>query len=264
MNLDIHPIITTPASSAPLLIAGPCSAESEEQMLATARGLCDAGIDIFRAGVWKPRTRPGGFEGHGRKALEWMGAVKRETGMTTATEIGCAAHAREALEAGIDILWIGARTTSSPFAMQEIADSLAGTDAAVLVKNPVCADLDLWIGAVERLYLAGIRRLGVIHRGFKVPGSTDYRNAPLWEIAEAFRREFPEIPMLCDPSHMGGMRERVAPLSAEAIARGYDGLIIESHIDPESALTDARQQVTPAMLSSILEGSLPEMAAALR
>ena len=264
MNLDIQPLTPSLASSYPILIAGPCSAESEQQMLATARGLCEAGIGKFRAGVWQPRTRPGGFEGHGRKALEWMAAVKRATGMLTATEIGCAAHAREALEAGIDILWIGARTTSSPFAMQEIADCLSGTDAAVLVKNPVCADLDLWIGAVERLYLAGLQRLGVIHRGFKVPGTTDYRNAPLWEIAEAFRREFPEIPMLCDPSHMGGTRERVAPISAEAIARGYDGLIIESHMDPESALTDARQQVTPSSLAAILEESLPEMAAALR
>ena len=246
------------------MIAGPCSAESEAQMLSTALALCDGGIGIFRAGVWKPRTRPGGFEGHGRKALGWMNTVRRETGMLTATEIGCAAHAHDALEAGIDIMWIGARTTSSPFAMQEIADCLRGTDAAVLVKNPVCADLDLWMGAVERLYLAGIRRLGVIHRGFKVPGTAEYRNAPLWEIAEAFRREFPEIPMLCDPSHMGGKRELVAPISAEATARGYDGLIIESHIDPDAALTDARQQVTPAMLSSILEKSLPEMTAALR
>lgn len=243
MNYDIH---------RPILIAGPCSAESEEQVLATARVLRDTGIGIFRAGVWKPRTRPGGFEGHGSLALKWMERVKRETGMLTATEIGCAQHAQEAMEAGIDVLWIGARTTASPFAMQEIADALRGSDARVLVKNPVCADLDLWIGGVERLYMAGIRRLGAIHRGFKVPGVTDFRNAPVWEIAEAFRRELPELPMLCDPSHMGGKRERVMPIMEEAIERGYDGLIIESHIEPDKAWTDAAQQITPSELTTLL------------
>lgn len=252
MNLDILPIFDSNDRSQPIIIAGPCSAESEEQVLTTARGLRDAGIGIFRAGVWKPRTRPGGFEGHGSIALKWMEKVKHETGMLTATEIGCARHAWEAMEAGIDILWIGARTTASPFAMQEIANALRGCDARVLVKNPVCADLDLWIGGVERLYMAGVKRIGAIHRGFKVPGLSDYRNAPVWEIAEEFTRELPGLPMLCDPSHMGGKRERVMPIAKKAIERGYDGLIIESHIDPDKAWTDPRQQITPSEMTTLL------------
>ena len=236
----------------PMVIAGPCSAESRAQMLATAKGLAEAGVRIFRAGIWKPRTRPGGFEGMGAPALEWLAEVKALTGMLTSTEVGNARHAELAVEAGVDILWIGARTTASPFAVQEIADALAGSDVTVLVKNPVCADLDLWIGAVERLYMRGLRRLGAIHRGFKVYGESTYRNTPLWEMAAGLRSALPGLPLICDPSHMGGRRDLVEPLASRALERGYDGLIIESHIDPSHALTDASQQLTPSALSSLL------------
>lgn len=239
-------------SAAPILIAGPCSAESRQQLMATAAGLAPLGIDFFRAGIWKPRTRPGGFEGHGAVALQWLLEVKKEYGLRIATEVGCAAHAELALENGVDLLWIGARTSASPFAVQEIADTIAGTDVPVLVKNPVCTDLDLWIGAVERLYLRGVRRLGAIHRGFKTPGDNLYRNSPHWEIAEAFRREMPDLPLICDPSHMGGARNLVEPLAEEALRRGYNGLIIESHHCPDKALTDAAQQITPEALAHFL------------
>lgn len=235
-----------------MIIAGPCSAESLEQLRSTAWGLRRVGVNIFRAGVWKPRTRPGGFEGYGSAALEWLSQIKEETGMLTATEVGCASHVAEALKAGIDILWVGARTSVSPFAMQEIGEALRGTDAAVLVKNPVCPDPELWIGAIERLYNCGVTRLAAIHRGFKIPGNTDYRNAPLWELAAGLRAQFPELPILCDPSHMGGARDKIWPLSMEALYRGYDGLIIESHYQPETALTDKFQQVTPQVVGDIL------------
>jgi len=221
-------------------------------MLETARELAGNGTDVFRAGVWKPRTRPGGFDGMGKKALAWLAAVKDETGLLTATEVGKAHHAELALNAGVDILWIGARTSASPFAVQEIADALAGMDVPVLVKNPVSHDLALWIGAIERLYNRGLRRLGAIHRGFKTFGETTYRNTPHWEIAAALRHELPELPIICDPSHMGGSRRLIAPLSQEALDRGYDGLIIESHCNPDAALTDAVQQITPQTLSDIL------------
>lgn len=241
-------------SARPIIIAGPCSAESEEQVLETARGLRQAGISIFRAGIWKPRTRPGGFEGVGVVGLPWLRRVKEETGMLTATEIANRCHAEAAIDAGIDILWIGARTSANPFAMQEVADVLneRGFKGPVLVKNPVNPDLDLWIGALQRLYNAGIRRLGAIHRGFTAYGQHIYRNLPQWHIALELRRRLPELPIITDPSHIGGKREMVASLSQQALDMGFDGLIIESHCNPDCAWSDAAQQITPDVLQLIL------------
>ena len=196
----------------PIVIAGPCSAESEEQVLETAKNLASKGIKIFRAGIWKPRTKPGGFEGIGVIGLPWLKKVKEETGMYVATEVANKDHVFEALKAGVDILWIGARTTVNPFAVQEIADALRGVDIPVLVKNPVNPDLELWIGAFQRLYGAGIKRLGAIHRGFSSYDKKIYRNLPLWHIPIELRRRMPNLPIFCDPSHIGGKRELIAPL----------------------------------------------------
>lgn len=239
---------------APMIIAGPCSAETREQVLTTARELGANGVRIFRAGIWKPRTKPGGFEGIGEEGLEWLREVKAETGMYVATEVATAAHVKAALDAGVDMLWIGARTSANPFAMQEIADSIAsqGVDVPVLVKNPVNPDLELWIGALERIYNAGIRRLGAIHRGFSAYGKHLYRNMPQWHIPIELRRRLPQLPIICDPSHIGGKRELVAPLSQQALDLGFDGLIIESHCDPDCAWSDKAQQVTPDVLNFIL------------
>lgn len=241
--------------SMPIIISGPCSAETPEQVIDTARRLSRAGVKIFRAGIWKPRTKPGGFEGIGVPALEWMQKVKAETGMATAVEVANRAHVEAALAHGIDILWIGARTTGNPFAMQEIADALqeAGAELPVLVKNPMNPDIELWIGAMQRLYNAGIRRLGAIHRGFSVYGQHLYRNQPQWRIPLELRRRYPSLPIICDPSHMGGKRELVASLSQQALDMGFDGLIIESHCNPECAWSDKDQQVTPEVLSVILD-----------
>lgn len=238
----------------PLIIAGPCSAESEDQVMQTARLLAEAGITIFRAGIWKPRTHPGGFEGVGVDGLPWLRRVKEETGMLTSTEIANRAHAEAAIDAGVDILWIGARTSANPFAMQEIADVLAERRFSnpVLVKNPVNPDLDLWIGALQRLYNAGVRRLGAIHRGFTAYGQQIYRNQPQWHIALELRRRLPNLPIIADPSHIGGKRELIAPLSQQALDMGFDGLIIESHCNPDDALSDAAQQITPDTLRHIL------------
>ena len=236
-----------------IVISGPCSAESEEQVLETARGLAAIGVKVFRAGVWKPRTKPGGFEGIGMRALLWLHQVKRETGMLVATEVATREHVVAALDAGIDILWIGARTSANPFAMQEIADALkAHTSATVLVKNPVNPDLELWIGALQRIYNAGIRRLGAIHRGFSTYGKHLYRNEPQWHLPIELRRRLPNLPILCDPSHMGGRRELIAPISQQAMDMGFDGLIIESHCNPDCALSDKNQQITPESLNLIL------------
>lgn len=239
---------------APLVIAGPCSAETREQMLETAEGLHKAGIKVFRAGIWKPRTKPGGFEGVGAPALEWMREVKEKTGMYTATEVATRAHVMQALASGIDILWIGARTSANPFAMQEIADTLAEmkADVPVLVKNPVNPDLELWIGAMERIYNAGIRRIGAIHRGFSTYGKHLYRNMPQWHIPIELRLRYPSLNIICDPSHIGGKRELIAPLAQQALDMGFDGLIIESHCNPDCAWSDAAQQVTPEILNLIL------------
>ena len=235
----------------PLLIAGPCSAETEEQVMRTARALAAEGIRIYRAGLWKPRTKPGGFEGVGPEGLAWLARVKRETGMHTATEVATREHVAAAIAGGVDLLWIGARTAANPFAMQEIADALRGQEIPVLIKNPVSPDLELWIGAVERIYNAGIRRLGVIHRGFTSIDKSLYRNHPIWSIPIELHRRLPELPIFCDPSHIGGKRELIAPLSQQAMDLGFDGLIIEAHCSPDSAWSDKAQQITPQTLAYI-------------
>ena len=236
----------------PIVIAGPCSAETEEQVLETAKGLAARGVKIFRAGIWKPRTKPGGFEGIGAIGLPWLKRVKQETGMYVTTEVANRDHVFEALKAGVDMLWIGARTTVNPFAVQEIADALKGVDIPVLVKNPVNPDLELWIGAIERIYGAGIRKIGVIHRGFSSYEKKLYRNLPLWHIPIELKRRYPELSIFCDPSHIGGKRELVAPISQQALDLNFDGLIIESHCDPDHALSDAAQQLTPDVLDYTL------------
>ena len=250
---DLQPI-TLPGVDPrrPLVIAGPCSAETEEQLLNTARILAAEGIRIYRAGLSKPRTKPGGFEGVGEKGIAWMQRVKRETGMYTATEVATRQHVETALKGGIDLLWIGARTAANPFAMQEIADALRGVDIPVLVKNPVSPDLELWIGAIERIHNAGIRRLGAIHRGFTSIDKSLYRNHPMWAIPIELHRRLPSLPIFCDPSHIGGKRELIAPLSQQAMDLGFDGLIIEAHCTPDSAWSDKAQQVTPDALAYIL------------
>ncbi len=236
----------------PILIAGPCSAETEEQVMDAATQLAAKGVKIFRAGIWKPRTKPGGFEGIGAKGLQWLKRVKKETGMYVTTEVATKDHVFEALKAGVDILWIGARTSVNPFAVQEIADALKGVDIPVLVKNPVNPDLELWIGAFERLYGAGLRRLGAIHRGFSAYDKKIYRNLPLWHIPIELRRRMPELPIFCDPSHIGGKRELIAPLSQQAMDLSFDGLMIESHPNPDSAWSDASQQITPDVLDYVV------------
>jgi len=237
----------------PLVIAGPCSAETEEQVLKIAHELKDSDVSIYRAGIWKPRTRPGGFEGVGAIGLKWLQKAKAETGLLMATEVANATHVKLALEHDIDVLWIGARTTVNPFAVQEIADALAGTEKIVLVKNPVNPDLALWLGGVERLYNAGIKKLGVIHRGFSTYEKTKYRNIPEWQLAIELQNKFPDLPLICDPSHITGRRDMIQEVSQQALDLNYDGLIIETHIDPDNAWSDAAQQVTPAKLKQIFE-----------
>ena len=237
----------------PLVIAGPCSAESEEQVMNTATKLAKQGIKIFRAGIWKPRTKPGGFEGQGEIALPWIKRVKEETGMLVTTEVATPKHVEKALEAGVDMLWIGARTTANPFAIQELADSLRGVDVPVLVKNPVNPDIELWIGALLRINGAGIKRLGAIHRGFSSVDQKIYRNSPLWHIPIELHRRYPNLPIICDPSHIGGRRDLIAPLCQQAMDMGFEGLIVESHCCPDSAWSDASQQVTPDVLDFILD-----------
>jgi chorismate mutase len=237
----------------PLVIAGPCSAETEEQVLKIAHELKDSDVSIYRAGIWKPRTRPGGFEGVGAIGLKWLQKAKAETGLLMATEVANATHVKLALEHDIDVLWIGARTTVNPFAVQEIADALEGTDKIVLVKNPVNPDLALWLGGVERLYNANIKKLGVIHRGFSTYEKTKYRNIPEWQLAIELQNKFPDLPLICDPSHITGRRDMIQEVSQQALDLNYDGLIIETHTDPDNAWSDAAQQVTPTKLKQIFE-----------
>ena len=237
----------------PLVIAGPCSAETEEQVLKIAHELKDSDVSYFRAGIWKPRTRPGMFEGVGEIGLRWLKKVKEETGMKTCTEVANAAHVKLAIENDVDLLWIGARSTVSPFIMQEIADALAGTDKIVLVKNPVNPDLALWLGGIERLYTAGIKNLGAIHRGFSTYEKTKYRNTPEWQLAIEFQNKFPDLPLINDPSHITGKRDMIFEVSQTALDLNFDGLMIETHFDPENAWSDAAQQVTPDALKQIME-----------
>jgi len=248
----LQPLKLPSDNERPFVIAGPCSAETEEQVMTTARQLASKGCHNFRAGVWKPRTKPGGFEGNGEKALPWMKRVKEETGMLVATEVATPQHVELALKYGIDILWIGARTSANPFAMQALADALKGVDMPVFVKNPVNPDLELWIGALERLNQAGVKRLGAVHRGFSSYDKKMYRNLPMWQIPIELRRRIPALPIITDPSHIGGRRELIAPLCQQAMDLGFDGLIVESHCSPDDAWSDARQQVTPDVLDYIL------------
>lgn len=252
MELELQPLGLPSDNPRPFVIAGPCSAETEEQVMTTARELAAKGCHMFRAGIWKPRTKPGGFEGNGEKALPWMQQVKAETGMLTATEVATPEHVELALKYGIDILWVGARTSANPFAMQALADALKGVDIPVLVKNPVNPDLELWIGAMERINGAGIKRLGAIHRGFSSYEKKIYRNPPMWQIPIELHRRIPKLPIFHDPSHTGGRRDLIAPLCQQAMDLGMDGLIIESHCSPDDAWSDAKQQVTPEVLDYIL------------
>ena len=252
LGLELQPLNLPADNERPIVIAGPCSAETEEQVMTTARQLKELGCPNFRAGVWKPRTKPGGFEGHGEQALPWLQRVKAETGMNVATEVATPQHVELALKYDVDILWVGARTSANPFAVQALADALRGVDKPVLVKNPVNPDLELWIGAIQRLNAAGVRRLGAVHRGFSSYDRKIYRNLPMWQIPIELRRRYPNLPLLNDPSHIGGRRELIAPLAQQAMDLGFDGLLVESHCSPDEAWSDARQQVTPEVLDYIL------------
>ena len=240
----------------PSVVAGPCSAETEEQVLETAKGLKELGINVFRAGIWKPRTHPGCFEGVGIPGLKWLQKVQKEYGLKVAVEVANEKHVYECLKHGVDVVWIGARTTANPFLVQEIADALAGSDVPVLVKNPVNPDLDLWIGALERLYGAGIRKLGVIHRGFSTFDKIRYRNDPHWDIAIELRSRFPKLPFFVDPSHMGGSRDYIQEISQRSLDLGFEGLMVEAHCNPSTALSDSKQQLTPEQLKDMLHNNI--------
>jgi len=254
-NMQIKPLSEWKEyNQRPFVIAGPCSAESEKQVLDTASGLKKSGkVDVLRAGIWKPRTRPNSFEGVGSKGLPWLKKAKKETGLPLTIEVANATHVYEALKFGVDILWLGARTTANPFAVQEIANAMEGADVGVLIKNPVNPDLELWVGAVERIYQAGIRRIGLIHRGFSTYEKTTYRNLPQWQIPIEMKSRYPEIPMLNDPSHIGGDAALLQNISQKAMDLNFDGLMIESHINPKVALSDAKQQITPEELAVLLD-----------
>lgn len=238
----------------PVIIAGPCSAESEAQVLETAHQINrHTKADIFRAGIWKPRTRPSAFEGVGAKGLKWLQRVKEETGMLVATEIAKPEHAEAVLKHDIDVVWLGARTVVNPFSVQELAEALKGTDIPVMVKNPITPDINLWIGALERLYRGGVKKLAAIHRGFYVFEKSPYRNAPMWEIPIELKRKLPEMPIICDPSHIGGDRKIIAEISQKALDLAMDGLMIETHCNPDKALTDVAQQIDPLRLHNIIK-----------
>lgn len=241
------------SSKKPLIISGPCSAETEMQTLETCRKVAATGmVDVLRAGIWKPRTRPGSFEGVGVRGLAWMARAKEETGLPIAIEVATSKHVENALEFGVDILWLGARTTVNPFSVQDIADALRGVKVPVMIKNPMNPDVELWQGAVQRIQAVGVEEIGLIHRGFSVFGSQPYRNNPMWHIAIEMRRRMPELPMICDPSHICGAREYLKEVSQRSADMNYDGLIIESHINPCEAWSDAAQQLTPSALKELL------------
>lgn len=252
MELNLQPLNLSSDNDRPFVIAGPCSAETEDQVMSTALELARKGCHNYRAGVWKPRTKPGGFEGKGEEALGWLRQVKVETGMCITTEVAKPEHVELCLKYDIDILWIGARTSANPFAMQDLADSLRGVDIPVFVKNPVNPDLELWIGAMERINQAGVKRLAAIHRGFSSYDQKIYRNLPMWQIPMELHRRIPHLPLICDPSHIGGRRDLIAPLCQQAMDLGFDGLIIESHCNPDAAWSDAKQQIAPDVLDYIL------------
>jgi chorismate mutase len=255
LNLNIQPLNTwLNLSKEPLVIAGPCSAETEDQLVATAKLLAATGkITALRAGIWKPRTRPGEFEGIGSIGLEWLKRAKEETGLPTAVEVATAKHVEEALAAGVDILWVGARSTANPFTVQEIADALKGHDVPVMIKNPVNPDLSLWIGAIERINNAGITKIAAIHRGFSSHGASTFRNEPMWDLAISLKTHAPDLPIINDPSHITGNRDLIGYIAQKAFDLDMQGVMIESHIDPSVAWTDAKQQVTPAALSDIID-----------
>ncbi|MEP6675248.1 MAG: chorismate mutase [Ferruginibacter sp.] len=247
--------ITEKWNKRPLIISGPCSAETEEQVVETAQRLAATGkVDMLRAGIWKPRTKPGMFEGIGTKGLPWMQQAKKLTGLPITVEVATAKQVQDALTFDVDVLWIGARTTVNPFSVQEVADALRGVDVPVLIKNPINPDLELWSGAVERVARAGIKQIGLIHRGFSSYGNTEYRNAPMWHLAIEMKRRNPELPIICDPSHISGRRDILQDIAQTAIDLDYDGLMVETHIDPDNAWSDAKQQITPEKFAELLSG----------
>lgn len=237
----------------PIIIAGPCSAETEEQVVQTAHELAKQNIDLFRSGIWKPRTRPGSFEGVGATGLKWLKRVKEETGLKVTTEVAKAEHVYEAFKHNIDVLWLGARTTVNPFSVQEVADAIQGVDIPVMIKNPINPDLGLWIGAIERIYKAGVSRIGVIHRGFSYHGETPYRNVPRWQIAIELKRRFPDLAMICDNSHICGRRDTLFEVAQQAMDLNYDGIMTEVHPTPDEAWSDAKQQITPAQFKELVD-----------
>ena len=254
-GLELQPISTWMKVERPLIISGPCSAETEDQMVATAKQIAATGkVHVLRAGIWKPRTRPGQYEGAGDIGLQWLLQAKKETGLPVTTEVATAAHVEAALKAGVDILWVGARTTVNPFSVQEVADALKGVDIPVMVKNPVNPDLELWIGALERLNRAGIKKLVAIHRGFSSFEKGPFRNLPMWDIAIELKTRYPELDMICDPSHIAGNRDLIGLIAQKALDLDMAGLMIESHINPDEAWSDAKQQVTPSVLGRIIDG----------
>jgi len=250
---NVQEILQQKWSKRPLIISGPCSAETEEQVIETATRLANTGkVDMLRAGIWKPRTRPGSFEGIGTKGLPWLQQARKITGLPTAIEVATGKQVEDALHFDVDVLWIGARTTVNPFSVQEVADALRGAKVPVLIKNPINPDLELWIGAVERVAKAGISQIGLIHRGFSSYGNTEYRNAPMWHLAIEMKRRNPDMMLINDPSHICGRRDILLDVAQKAIDLDYDGLMIESHIDPDNAWSDAKQQITPEKLAEML------------
>lgn len=251
MEMKLQSILENPHKR-PIIIAGPCSAETEEQVLQTARELAAQNIDLFRSGIWKPRTRPGSFEGVGTPGLKWLKRVKEETGLKVTTEVAKAEHVYQALKHNIDVLWIGARTTVNPFSVQEVADAIEGVDIPVLIKNPINPDLGLWIGAIERIYKAGVTKIGVIHRGFSYHGDTPFRNVPRWQLAIELKRQFPDLVMICDNSHICGRRDTLFEVAQQAMDLNYDGIMTEVHPTPDDAWSDAKQQITPSQFQDLV------------